>query len=262
MRLPCTGLTLEQTQDIHYATGVIHPDDFEIASQLWSTALVTGIPYQAEFRLKHSSDNTYRWFLSQAIPIRDEQGQIVQWFGTSTDIEEFRRAQTQREQLLQREQTAREAAEKANRIKDEFLAVLSHELRSPLNPILGWTRLLQNGKLDAARQREALATIERNAKLQTQLISDLLDISRIMRGKLSLTVAPVSLTFVISAAIETVRLAAEAKNIGIVLDFAPGIAPVSGDAARLQQVVWNLLTNAVKFTPNGGLVVCQGNFAK
>jgi PAS domain S-box-containing protein len=252
-----TGLTLEQTQDIHYATGVIHPDDFEIASQLWSTALVTGIPYQAEFRLKHSSDNTYRWFLSRAIPIRDEQGQIVQWFGTSTDIEEFRRAQTQREQLLQREQTAREAAENANRIKDEFLAVLSHELRSPLNPILGWTRLLQNGKLDAARQREALATIERNAKLQTQLISDLLDISRIMRGKLSLTVAPVSLTFVISAAIETVRLAAEAKNIGIVLDFAPAIAPVSGDAARLQQVVWNLLTNAVKFTPNGGLVTIE-----
>ncbi|MBW4429767.1 MAG: PAS domain S-box protein [Nostoc desertorum CM1-VF14] len=252
-----TGLTLEQTQDIHYATGVIHPDDFEIASQLWSTALVTGIPYQAEFRLKHSSDNTYRWFLSRAIPIRDQQGQIVQWFGTSTDIEEFRRAQTQREQLLQREQTAREAAENANRIKDEFLAVLSHELRSPLNPILGWTRLLQNGKLDAARQREALATIERNAKLQTQLISDLLDISRIMRGKLSLTVAPVSLTFVISAAIETVRLAAEAKNIGIVLDFAPAIAPVSGDAARLQQVVWNLLTNAVKFTPNGGLVTIE-----
>ncbi|MBD2247448.1 PAS domain S-box protein [Nostoc sp. FACHB-888] len=179
-----TGLTLEQTQDIHYATGVIHPDDFEIASQLWNTALVTGIPYQAEFRLKHSSDNIYRWFLSRAIPIRDQQGQIVQWFGTSTDIEEFRRAQTQREQLLQREQTAREAAENANRIKDEFLAVLSHELRSPLNPILGWTRLLQNGKLDAARQREALAIIERNAKLQTQLISDLLDISRIMRGKL------------------------------------------------------------------------------
>ncbi|MBW4564648.1 MAG: PAS domain-containing protein [Mojavia pulchra JT2-VF2] len=249
-----TGLTLEQTQDIHYATGAIHPDDFEIASQLWSTALATGTPYEAELRLKHQVDHTYRWFLSRAIAIRDEQGQIVQWFGTSTDIEEFRRAQAQREQLLQREQTAREAAENANRIKDEFLAVLSHELRSPLNPILGWTRLLQNGKLDAARQREALATIERNAKLQTQLIEDLLDISRIMRGKLSLTVAPVSLTFVISAAVETVRLAAEAKNIGIVLDFHPAIAPVSGDAARLQQVVWNLLTNAVKFTPHKGQV--------
>ena len=154
-----------------------------------------------------------------------------------------------------REQAARETAENANRIKDEFLAVLSHELRSPLNPILGWTRLLQNGKLDATRQREALATIERNAKLQTQLIDDLLDISRIMQGKLSLMVGPVSLTFVIMAAVETVRLAAEAKNIQILLDLPTAIAPAAGDAARLQQVVWNLLTNAVKFTPHGGQVI-------
>ncbi|MUL38278.1 hypothetical protein BWI75_18565 [Gloeocapsopsis sp. AAB1 = 1H9] len=154
-------------------------------------------------------------------------------------------------------ETAREEADRANRIKDEFLAVLSHELRSPLNPILGWTRLLQNGKLDETRQREALATIERNAKLQTQLIEDLLDISRIIQGKLSLTVAPVSLTFVITAAVETVRLAAEAKNIQILLDLNTAIAPVSGDAARLQQVVWNLLANAVKFTPNGGQVTVE-----
>jgi PAS domain S-box-containing protein len=145
-------------------------------------------------------------------------------------------------------------AQEANRIKDEFLAVLSHELRSPLNPILGWVRLLQNGKLDVPRQAEALATIERNARLQTQLIEDLLDISRIMQGKLTLTAAPVNLTFVISAAVETVRLAAEAKQIQILLDLDTGVAPVSGDAARLQQVVWNLLTNAVKFTPNGGQV--------
>ncbi len=154
-------------------------------------------------------------------------------------------------------EASREEAQAANRVKDEFLAVLSHELRSPLNPILGWTRLLQNGRLDAVRQREALATIERNAKLQTQLIEDLLDISRIMRGKLSLTVAPVSLTFVISAAVETVRLAAEAKQIQIILDLAPDVARISGDAARLQQVVWNLLTNAVKFTPNGGQVTVE-----
>jgi PAS domain S-box-containing protein len=147
-------------------------------------------------------------------------------------------------------------AQEANRIKDEFLAVLSHELRSPLNPILGWTRLLQNGKLDAPRQAEALATIERNARLQTQLIEDLLDISRIMQGKLTLTAVPVSLTFVISAAVETVRLAAEAKQIQILLDNTK-VAPVSGDAARLQQVVWNLLTNAVKFTSNGGQVTVE-----
>jgi PAS domain S-box-containing protein len=175
----------------------------------------------------------------------------------AADLIEQRQAEAQRKQLLEQEQGAREAAERANRIKDEFLAVLSHELRSPLNPILGWTRLLQNGKLDTARQREALATIERNAKLQTQLIEDLLDISRIMQGKLSLTVAPVSLTFVISAALETVRLAAEARNIQLILDLAPDVALISGDAARLQQVVWNLLTNAVKFTPDGGQVTVE-----
>lgn len=173
------------------------------------------------------------------------------------DISDRKQAEAEREQILQREQTAREAAERANQIKDEFLAVLSHELRSPLNPILGWTRLLQNGKLAPTRQTEALKTIERNAKLQTQLIEDLLDISRIMQGKLTLNAASVSLSFVISAALETVRLAAEAKNIRLALDLDSEIAPISGDATRLQQVVWNLLTNAVKFTPNGGQVTIE-----
>ncbi|MBW4428406.1 MAG: PAS domain S-box protein [Nostoc desertorum CM1-VF14] len=175
----------------------------------------------------------------------------------AADLIEQRQTQAERRQVLEREQAAREEAERANRIKDEFLAMLSHELRSPLNPILGWTQLLQNGKLDEARRAEALKTIERNAKLQKQLIEDLLDISGIMQGKLSLTAAPVSLTFVISAAIETVRLAAEAKHIRLQLDLENTVAPISGDAARLQQVVWNLLSNAVKFTPNGGQVTVE-----
>jgi PAS domain S-box-containing protein len=175
----------------------------------------------------------------------------------AADLIEQRQTQAERKQILEREQAAREEAERANRIKDEFLAVLSHELRSPLNPILGWARLLQNGKLNEARRAEALKTIERNAKLQAQLIEDLLDISRIMQGKLSLTEAPVSLTNVISAAIETVRLAAEAKQIRLQLDLENTAAPISGDATRLQQVVWNLLSNAVKFTPNGGQVTVE-----
>jgi PAS domain S-box-containing protein len=175
----------------------------------------------------------------------------------AADLIEQRQTEAERRQVLKREQAAREEAERVNRIKDEFLAVLSHELRSPLNPILGWTRLLQKGTLDEARRAEALKTIERNAKLQTQLIEDLLDISRIMQGKLSLTAAPVSLTFVISAAIETVRLAAEAKHIRLQLDLDHTVAPISGDAARLQQVVWNLLSNAVKFTPTGGQVTVE-----
>ncbi len=170
------------------------------------------------------------------------------------DLTERKQAEAQREKLLQQEQAAREAAERANRLKDEFLAILSHELRSPLNPILGWTNLLLKGRLDATRQVEALVTIERNAKLQAQLIEDLLDISRIMQGKLSLNATNVSLSFIIEAALETVRLASEAKNIQIRLDLDREVASVFGDAARLQQVVWNLLTNAVKFTPSGGQV--------
>jgi CheY-like chemotaxis protein/two-component sensor histidine kinase len=159
--------------------------------------------------------------------------------------------------MLAREQEARQQAETANRIKDEFLAVLSHELRSPLNPILGWSKLLRNGKLNAAKTAQALEIIERNAQLQSQLIEDLLDVSRILRGKLSLNMVPVNLASTIKAALETVRLAAEAKSIQIQILFDPTIGQVLGDSARLQQVIWNLLTNAVKFTPQGGRVEIQ-----
>ncbi|MFN6481943.1 MULTISPECIES: PAS domain S-box protein [unclassified Nostoc] len=164
------------------------------------------------------------------------------------------RLYTEAQQCQQSEQTAREAAENANRIKDEFLAVLSHELRSPLNPILGWAKLLQTKKLDEKTIPQALKTIERNAKLQAQLIEDLLDISRILQGKLSLNIYPVDLTSVISAAMETVRLSAEAKSIEMHISLEPNLGQVLGDSSRLQQIVWNLLSNAVKFTPEGGRV--------
>lgn len=163
-------------------------------------------------------------------------------------------AALERSQLITELQTRAEALDRANRIKDEFLAVLSHELRTPLNPILGWTKMLRNNTLDATRAAYALETIERNAQLQVQLIEDLLDISRILRGKLSLTVHPVDLGAVITAALETVRLAAEAKTIQVKTTIAPEVGIVMGDAGRLQQVVWNLLSNAVKFTPAGGQI--------
>ncbi|MEP1080285.1 PAS domain-containing protein [Leptolyngbya sp. PL-A3] len=162
-----------------------------------------------------------------------------------------------RAQLYEAEQRARSQAEAANRMKDEFLAVLSHELRTPMNPILGWSRLLLQGGLNAKRTAIALETIERNAKLQVQLIEDLLDISRILQGKLILTPCPVNLASVIDAAIGTVRLAADAKELQIRTQIAANLAPVSGDAARLQQVIWNLLSNAVKFTPECGQIDVQ-----
>ncbi|ARV58591.1 histidine kinase [Nostocales cyanobacterium HT-58-2] len=157
-------------------------------------------------------------------------------------------------QLYQLAQRDRAKAEAANRVKDEFLAVLSHELRSPLNPILGWTKILRSKRLDSTKAEQALETIERNAKLQAQLIEDLLDVSRILQGKMKLNVAPVNLAATIEAALETVRLAAETKNIQIQTIFNSVCGTVLGDANRLQQVVWNLLSNAVKFTSSGGRV--------
>jgi signal transduction histidine kinase/ActR/RegA family two-component response regulator len=159
-----------------------------------------------------------------------------------------------RAHLYEAERTARSAAESANRVKDEFLAVLSHELRTPLNPILGWAKLMRSRKLDQATSDRALETIERNAKLQTQLIEDLLDVSRILQGKLNLNFSQINLVSVIEGAMETVRLSAEAKSIQIQTIFESGVWPVLGDANRLQQVFWNILSNAIKFTPTGGEV--------
>ncbi|MHC5862583.1 PAS domain-containing hybrid sensor histidine kinase/response regulator [Nostoc sp.] len=163
-------------------------------------------------------------------------------------------AALERSYLIAKLQARAEALDRSNRIKDEFLAVLSHELRTPMNPILGWSKLLQQGKLDAQKTSTAIATIERNAQLMVQLIDDLLDISRILSGKMSLSTSPIDFNAVISAALSTVRLAAEAKSIEIQTIVSPILGVVVGDAGRLQQVVWNLLSNAVKFTQNGGQV--------
>ncbi|WP_262985823.1 hybrid sensor histidine kinase/response regulator [Nostoc sp. 'Peltigera membranacea cyanobiont' 232] len=253
------GLPPEALCSIEVFFAGLHPDDRERLEQVvqWTLNPASSGKYDVEYRTIGIQDGVERWIAAKGQAYFDSADKPQRFVGTVLNITEQKRIQAEREQLLAREQAAREAADRANRIKDEFLAVLSHELRSPLNPILGWARLLQNGKLSEARRAEALKTIERNANLQTQLIEDLLDISRIMQGKLSLTAAPVSLTFVISAAVETVRLAAEAKNIEIALDLDSENAPISGDAARLQQVVWNLLTNAVKFTPNSGQVTVE-----
>jgi PAS domain S-box-containing protein len=174
--------------------------------------------------------------------------------GIVRDVSERKHAEEERADALRRERQARQEAEEASRAKDEFLAVVSHELRTPLTPILTWSRLLRSGKLDHVAIERALEAIERATRSQAQLIEDLLDVSRITSGKLRLDVRPMELPPVVEAAVESVRPGAEAKGIRLemVLDRNAGI--VSGDPERLQQVVWNILSNAVKFTPRGGRV--------
>ncbi|PSB20371.1 PAS domain S-box protein [Phormidesmis priestleyi ULC007] len=247
-----TGLSLEQLLNLDWLT-IIHPDDRDRTRDRWLSSVKSGDFYEIEYRFRRA-DGEFRWFLGQGIPLKNEQGQVIKWFGTCTDIDSQKQIESERMQLLQHAQVAREAAERANCIKDEFLAVLSHELRTPLNPILGWSKILLNKSPDADTLHRGLQIIERNAQLQTQLIEDLLDVSRILRGKLVLEKVPVNLKRVIEAAIETVHLAAIAKNIQIQPHFKVADLYVRGDVGRLQQIVWNLLSNAVKFTPEGGRV--------
>ena len=167
---------------------------------------------------------------------------------------ERRAAQEERDRLLASEREARRAAEEASRLKDEFLATVSHELRTPLTAIVGWAKMLHSGRMDAAEAAHAVEVIERNARLQAQLVDDLLDVSRVIAGRFRLDVRPVQLAPVVEAAVEAMRPAADAKRIRVEASLDPSAGPVSGDAARLQQVVWNLLSNAIKFTPEGGRV--------
>jgi signal transduction histidine kinase len=149
---------------------------------------------------------------------------------------------------------ARDEAERANRLKDEFLATLSHELRTPLNAILGWVSMLQTGQAPIDRLQHALGVIRRNADLQAQIVADVLDMSRIITGRMQLAIEPLDLAAIIASAVETVRPAADAKELTIEIDVDEGMPQIHGDGARLQQILWNLLSNAVKFTPPGGRI--------
>lgn len=248
-----TGLTVEQSLGSGWLNA-LHPEDVERTYEVWLNAVKTGNLYEIEYRFKRASDGAYRWLLGRGLPLKNEQGRIVKWIGSCTDIHEQKQIQQERDHLLELEQAAREKAETANKIKDEFLAVLSHELRTPLNSILGWARLLQMYEFDQNKITQALIAIERNAKLQAQLIEDLLDVSRILQGKFVLNNVNVNLRAVILPAIDTIKLAAETKSIDINAILPVNIGQVIGDPTRLQQVFWNLLSNAVKFTPKRGRV--------
>ena len=187
-------------------------------------------------------------------PVKDADGHVVAASAIARDMTGRKRAEEERQRLLESERAAREEAEDASRLKDEFLATVSHELRTPLTAIHGWALLLASGQLDAANAARAVEIIERNARAQQQIINDLLDVSRIISGKMRLDVRRVCLGGVLSAAVESVRPAAQAKGIELQTGHAAPDAEVAGDPERLQQVFWNLLSNAVKFTPAGGRV--------
>ena len=193
-------------------------------------------------------------FLVEVAIARVGSGDRPLFTGFLRDITATKAAERERADLLERERAARAEAEEANRIKDDFLATVSHELRTPLTPILIWTRMLRTARLDAETNARAIATIEHSAKAQVQLIEDLLDVSRIITGKLRMKRETFEVAPVIHAAIQSVRLAAEAKGVEVAIALDPAAGMLFGDPSRLQQVVWNLLSNAIKFTPAGGRV--------
>jgi PAS domain S-box-containing protein len=237
--------------------GGVPPDELSSLQAAWSAAIRGGRGLEREQRLRRH-DGELRWHLCRVVPEHDEHGAVVGWIATSTDIDHQKRVEGAHAALLLREQEARAQLEAANRSKDEFLATVSHELRTPLNAILGWTRMLRTGAVEGGEKlRRALETIERNARAQTQLVEDILDVSRIIAGKLRVQVGRIDLRSVILAAVDAVRPAADAKQLELVLDLRDDASEFYGDPDRLQQVVWNLLSNAIKFTPGKGKVTIE-----
>jgi len=249
-----------QSWDEHRGYGwqdAFHPEDQERVRSTWREALASRSPFVVEARLRHAASDAYHWAIARAVAVPGPDGAPQEWVGTVIDVDDRLRAERERDNLLEREQHARSVAEGANRAKDQFLAMVSHELRNPLSPILAWSRLLQSPDLAEEKRLQGLQAIERGARSQAQLIGDLLDISRIVSGKLRLDVRPLDLAPVIEAAIETVRPSAEARQVRLNVILDPRSGPIAGDPERLQQVAWNLLSNAVKFTPKGGRVSVQ-----
>ena len=231
----------------------IHPEDRERVESVVQGALERGDRYHFEHRVVRC-DGEVRWVESTARVTKDAEGQPASLRGAVQDITERKRFEEERTAILDSERAARAEAERANRLKDDFLAVMSHELRTPLNAILGWTQMLRRGTLPPSSAAKALEVIERNTLVQAQLIADLLDVSRITSGKLKLETGRADLALAVEAALDSVRQAATAKEVRLERNLGGAPAWVMGDPARLQQVVWNLISNAVKFSPAGGRV--------
>ncbi|MCX5544832.1 response regulator [Paraburkholderia sp. CNPSo 3076] len=249
--LDYTGLDAGQSHGLAWLDAV-HADDREEIRHTWLKAVSSGAPdYRHELRIRRH-DGVYRWFDVRIVPMRDPRGGVNKWFGSCTDIDAQREATQERERLLASEQAARQTAEEANRAKDRFLAMLSHELRTPLTPVLAGTRLLEQipGLPDAARA--GVLMIRRNIELEARLIDDLLDLTRVANGKLSLALETVDVHDVIEAVLELFHSEIQIKQQDVHVDLRAQQHYVRGDRARLQQMLWNLVRNAAKFTPDGG----------
>jgi PAS domain S-box-containing protein len=238
----------------------LHPDDAGDVVRAMEAAR-SGALFDREHRVLRADNGAERWLAPYGRVHPDERGAATRFLGVVVDVTERKQVEAARERLFALEHAARAQAERAAQLKDEFLATLSHELRSPMSAILGWLQLMKSGKLGEPDRARALETIERNARLQSQLIEDLLDVSRIITGKLEIEAKPVLLERVIEAAVDSIRLAAAAKDITLVAGCEV-TSSVLGDPDRLQQVFVNLLSNAVKFTSRGGRVEvrarCEG----
>ena len=241
-----TGLELEASTDDAWAA-LFHPDDRERAVAAWHKALQEGTPYDIEFRLKRVSDGAYRWFLGRAVAHRNSAGEIINWFGTCTDIHEQKLVQDSL-------RAARDSIERESVQKDKFLGMVSHELRTPLNAVFGWTRLMQEDLLNEQERAQAVESIIRNTQAQARLIEDVLDITRIINHKLALDRHVVNLAEIVNQAVDAILPSASARGLSVTSAIEADDLLVYADTARLQQVLLNLLSNAVKFTPSGGKI--------
>jgi PAS domain S-box-containing protein len=246
--IPAEKLMAGSSQWFEY----IHPDDRAVASAMMQEQIAKA-NLDLEYRIV-TPEGKMRWVRDRAFAIKDRNGLPQRIVGFSVDTTERKQAEEIKAELLAREQEARAQAEAANRTKDEFLAIVSHELRSPLNAMLGWARVLRSEDVDQQTHDHAIQVIEQSAEMQSRLIEDLLDSARIASGKLRIESRPVNLLPAIRSAIDTVFQEAERKGISIETDLDADANQVMGDAGRLQQIVWNLLANAVKFTPAGGKI--------
>ncbi|MBB5038536.1 PAS domain-containing protein [Prosthecobacter dejongeii] len=229
---------------------VLHPEDAPRCSEVWYHSVRTGAPYEIRYRWYEPATQNYRWFLGRAVALRDERGEIVRWYGTSTDIHDVVKAEEAARQ-------ARAEAERASRAKDEFLAALSHELRTPLTPVLMAVEDLCEDPALPGTVRETLRMMQRNVSLEARLIDDLLDLTRITHGKMVLRLQEGDAHALLGHALEIARDEAQAKGLVITLALDATLTQIRCDAARIQQVFWNLLKNAVKFTPTKGSIAIR-----